>query len=88
MAELLYRLGRASARRARTVLAAWLAVLVLAGAQKDKDGRKLQGYEQNKKLAWIVTGVLVALSIVSSALNPPDFSSLNNNAAAVVQVQL
>lgn len=32
MAELLYRLGRASARRARTVLAAWLAVLVLAGA--------------------------------------------------------
>ncbi|MDF2808480.1 MAG: transporter, partial [Cellulosimicrobium sp.] len=32
MAELLYRLGRACARRARTVLAAWLAVLVLAGA--------------------------------------------------------
>ncbi|WP_454041686.1 MMPL family transporter [Cellulosimicrobium sp. Marseille-Q8652] len=32
MAEILYRLGRACARRARTVLAAWLAVLVLAGA--------------------------------------------------------
>lgn len=32
MAELLYRLGRACARRARTVLAAWLAILVLAGA--------------------------------------------------------
>ncbi|QJW37916.1 MMPL family transporter [Cellulosimicrobium protaetiae] len=32
MAELLYRLGRACARRAKTVLAAWLAVLVLAGA--------------------------------------------------------
>ena len=32
MAELLYRLGRASARRARTVIAIWLALLVSAGA--------------------------------------------------------
>ena len=32
MAELLYRLGRFSARRARTVIAAWLAVLAAAGA--------------------------------------------------------
>ena len=31
MAELLYRLGRFSARRARTVIAAWVAVLALAG---------------------------------------------------------
>ncbi|GAB3701740.1 MMPL family transporter [Nocardiopsis oceani] len=31
MAELLYRLGRASARRARTVIAIWLALLVAAG---------------------------------------------------------
>ncbi|MBR8743050.1 MMPL family transporter [Nocardiopsis sp. MG754419] len=31
MAELLYRLGRASARRARTVIALWLALLVAAG---------------------------------------------------------
>lgn len=31
MAELLYRLGRFCARRARTVIAAWLALLVLAG---------------------------------------------------------
>ncbi|GAB2490396.1 MMPL family transporter [Nocardiopsis aegyptia] len=31
MAELLYRLGRASARRARTVIAIWLALLVSAG---------------------------------------------------------
>lgn len=32
MAELLYRLGRLSARRARTVVAVWAALLVLAGA--------------------------------------------------------
>ncbi|MBP3042226.1 MMPL family transporter [Arthrobacter jiangjiafuii] len=31
MAEFLYRLGRAAAHRARTVLAAWFAVLVIAG---------------------------------------------------------
>ncbi len=32
MAEFLYRLGAGAARRAKTVLAAWLGVLVLAGA--------------------------------------------------------
>ena len=32
MAEFLYRLGAAAARRAKTVLAAWLGVLVVAGA--------------------------------------------------------
>ncbi|MBZ2198907.1 MMPL family transporter [Occultella gossypii] len=31
MAELLYRLGRFAARRARTVIAVWLAILVIAG---------------------------------------------------------
>jgi RND superfamily putative drug exporter len=31
MAEFLYRLGRAAARRARTVLAVWIAVLAVAG---------------------------------------------------------
>ena len=31
MAELLYRLGRLAARRARTVIAAWLGVLAVAG---------------------------------------------------------
>ncbi|GEA82225.1 TM2 domain-containing protein [Cellulomonas uda] len=63
-------------------------ILVLAGAQKDKFGRPLQGYDQHKKLAWIVTGVLVVLGIISSALNPPDFSGLSTDAAAVVQVRV
>ena len=43
-------------------------ILVLAGFTKDKQGLPLQGYEQNKKIAWIVTGVLVALSILSNAV--------------------
>jgi TM2 domain-containing membrane protein YozV len=45
----------------------WLLVdlvLVLAGAQRDKQGRKLAGYDQHKKIAWIITGVLVVLSII------------------------
>jgi TM2 domain-containing membrane protein YozV len=39
-------------------------VLVLAGAQRDKQGQKLAGYNQHKKIAWIITGVLVVLSII------------------------
>jgi hypothetical protein len=50
----------------------WLLIdliLVLSGAQKDKQGLPLAGYEQNKKVAWIVTSVLIVLSIVTSAIN-------------------
>lgn len=39
-------------------------ILTLAGKQKDAQGRPLVGYEQNKKLAWIVTGVVVGLGIL------------------------
>lgn len=39
-------------------------VLVLAGAQRDKAGRPLAGYDEHKKVAWIVTGVAVALGAV------------------------
>jgi TM2 domain-containing membrane protein YozV len=43
-------------------------VLVLTGAQRDKQGRKLARFEQHKKIAWIVTGALVALSIIISSV--------------------
>lgn len=39
-------------------------ILVLVGSQKDKDGRPLEGYDQHKKTAWIVTGVLWALNVL------------------------
>lgn len=42
-------------------------ILVLAGAQRDKQGRKLAGYDQHKKIAWIITAALVALSIIVSS---------------------
>ena len=44
-------------------------ILVLTGAQKDKQGLPLAGYEQHKKIAWIVTGALIALSIITSAVS-------------------
>ncbi|WP_224763684.1 TM2 domain-containing protein [Salinibacterium sp. ZJ70] len=44
-------------------------ILVLAGAQRDKAGQPLEGYAQHKKIAWIVTAALVALSLVTSMVN-------------------
>ena len=44
-------------------------ILVLAGAQRDKQGNKLAGYDQYKKIAWIVTGALVVLSIIISSVS-------------------
>ena len=38
-----------------------VGILVLVGAQRDKVGRRLAGYEQHKKTAWIVTGVLLVV---------------------------
>ena len=40
-------------------------VLVLIGAQHDRDGRALTGYEDHRRLAWIVSGVLVAFSMLA-----------------------
>lgn len=51
----------------------WLVdvILVLAGAQRDKQGRALTGYDKNKKIAWIVTGAVVVLSIIISSVPHP-----------------
>ena len=48
----------------------WLIdlILVLAGAQTDKNGRPLAGYEENKKLAWIVTAAVFVISAISSGV--------------------
>jgi len=54
----------------------WLVdlILVLSGAQRDKQGRRLAGYDENKKVAWIVTAAGIVLSMVfsgvSNALSP------------------
>ncbi|MCR2827312.1 Ltp family lipoprotein [Microbacterium sp. zg.Y909] len=43
-------------------------ILVLTGNQKDKHGLPLAGYDQHKKLAWIITAVLLVLGMVSGGI--------------------
>lgn len=42
-------------------------VLVLAGAARDKAGNGLEGYEKNRVLAWVVSGVVILFSFALSA---------------------
>ncbi|HRN28468.1 MAG TPA: TM2 domain-containing protein [Terrimesophilobacter sp.] len=49
----------------------WLIdlIMTLAGAQKDKAGRPLADHDRHKKMAWIVTAVVVVLSLVWGGTN-------------------
>lgn len=49
----------------------WLIdlIITLVGGQRDKIGRPLAGYDQYKTIAWIVTGVLLVLSLVIGVVN-------------------
>ena len=71
-------------------LGVWVLVdliLVLTGAQRDKQGRMLAGYDPNKKIAWIVSAALIALSMlisgVNAATNPQDTTSAAVSPVAV-----
>lgn len=44
-------------------------VLVLAGAQRDKLGRPLEGYAKHRTMAWIVTAVFIVLSLIVNGVN-------------------
>lgn len=64
-------------------------VLVLIGAQRDKQGRRLSGYEQNKKVTWIVTAVLVVLGGISGAVTGSQLAEqLADQAALGAAVQV
>ena len=39
-------------------------ILVLTGQMRDSSGRPLDGFDQNKKTAWLITGGLMAFGIV------------------------
>lgn len=43
-------------------------IITLTGNTKDRDGRPLEGYPENKKKAWIITGVVWLVSIVTGIL--------------------
>lgn len=52
-------------------------IMVLVGATRDSAGRRLAGYDQYKKIAWIVTGALVALSLIINIFSPkPSVSAI------------
>jgi hypothetical protein len=44
-------------------------VLVLTGAQRDTQGRPLEGHAEHARIAWIVTAGVVALGIVSGIIS-------------------
>lgn len=44
-------------------------IIVLAGAQRDKQGRQLAGFDKNKKVAWIVTAAWLVLSVIVSGVS-------------------
>jgi len=48
----------------------WLVdlILILTGSMRDKAGRPLVGYDAGKKVAWIVTAVLVVIGIVGGSV--------------------
>jgi TM2 domain len=43
-------------------------IIILTGNARDKDGRPLEGYPENKKKAWIITGILWLASLVTGIL--------------------
>jgi len=44
-------------------------ILTLTGSQRDNAGNALAGYAENKKIAWIVTGVVLLISLVINIVN-------------------
>lgn len=57
-------------------------IIVLAGGQRDKTGQPLSGYDANRKIAWIVTGALVAFAIVVSAISGGARSAVTESASS------
>ncbi|GAA1217799.1 TM2 domain-containing protein [Rhodoglobus aureus] len=55
-------------------------ILTLTGAQKDKQGLPLADYEKHKKIAWIVTGILILLSIITGSVNGGNAANQSSDA--------
>jgi hypothetical protein len=43
-------------------------IITLTGNARDKDGRPLEGYPENRKKAWIITGIVWLASMISGIL--------------------
>lgn len=60
-------------------------ILVLTGAQRDKQGLRLAGYRQHRVLAWVVSGVLLALSIVGNVVTMAGLLTREDGLSQVVE---
>ncbi len=59
-------------------------IMVLTGATRDKAGRPLAGYDQHKKVAWIVTGAVLVLGLLINLVTPkPALSSPASDPAPI-----
>ena len=58
-------------------------IIYLVGAGRDKSGQPLEGYEQHKKLAWIVTIVLFVLGIGFGGCSVTTLGDLQSDAMAL-----
>ena len=58
-------------------------IIYLVGAGRDKSGQPLEGYEQHKKLAWIVTVVLFVLGIGFSGCSVATLGDIQSDAMAL-----
>lgn len=45
-------------------------LMVLTGATRDASGQRLAGYDDHRKIAWIVTGAVILLGIVLNIVSP------------------
>ncbi len=59
-------------------------ILVLTGSTRDSKGLALAGYPEHKKIAWIVTGAFIAISIIISAVNGSQRPTLPTSEAPAV----
>ena len=64
-------------------------VLVLTNKTRDKQGLPLEGYDKHKKVALIVTGVVILLSFIFNSTRgeaaPTSISTVNDSTAAPVE---
>ncbi|WP_025780040.1 Ltp family lipoprotein [Brevibacterium sp. VCM10] len=59
-------------------------IITLVGKQKDKQGLRLQGYDQHKKVAWIVTGIFIVLGLIFNGVRAGASSDAPNDDAPIV----
>lgn len=62
-------------------------IITLVGKQTDKLGRPLEGYDQHKKVAWIVTAVWLVLGIIIGSVNGASAGSRAPAAAPEISQQ-